>query len=533
MTSFLLRTIRRAGIKECKANIAGNWFIPLSALFYLLGNAGCSQDSNAFYVSAIVSFVLISAVCVLCPPFVPFFKRTAAGLRIVSLLSAFGICFCTWDILRFEPLIWGGDAFVQRTVFMFLALPFGFVFCLLFWDRLITGLKDIFQKAGVNGKEKIFILILILAYCTLVLVAYSNTNAFCHPGFDPSADRYDDTTALRDVVYTSDSADLTGRNAYILIDNAENDIRQPFFGIVSAPLMGIPSLTGWLVNKVIPSVSPSTFLAIAQVIILVISLYVLAVTLNLDCYQRAGFAAVFAGTFTYFLFSLLIEQYVVAFFCLMLTVHFLVKDKEKALAYSFASAGTLLTGGILVPFMLKREEKGAEAFIKIVERLFFYGIDFLALMLITGRTNLITGFWNNVATLSLFTGRSVSYPDRILQYLNFVGGCFLMPASAPEAMTVSQGMYNTWHLAQVSSVNIAGVVVIVLAVAGFVVKRKEKISKIALGWICFSMVMLILDKIRNGILKLVICFAIFLPMGIYNLIALSGMLRFLASQYPV
>ena len=44
----------------------------------------------------------------------------------------------------------------------------------------------------------------------------------------------------------------------------------------------------------------------------------------------------------------------------------------------------------------------------------------------------------------------------------------------------------------VQSVNVAGIIILVAAVSGFAVTRKDKLSKISLGWICLSSVVLML-----------------------------------------
>ena len=477
MTQYLIGRIKTLKLPEIISNLGKNWFIPLSALCFFLSNTGLQVE---FYYSAFTAFVLILLLSAVCPPFGSFFSETSLKHRIIALFSSLGICLCTWDILKYKPLFSLENAFLIRSVLVILALPFVFAVNLLFWKKIEGVIGTLIGKAEIKKAEWIVYLILFLIYGIFVAFSFMRTNAFY------------DTDLKLDVIYTSDSSALVENNAFILIDNVENDVRQPLFAVLSAPLLGIPGLIGSVLHKIIPSIPSVLIIDYGQIILLLAAALILAVELKLNWIQRICFVLIFSSTYTFLLFSLMMEQYVVAFFWLVMTIHFMINDSKEAWIFSYASTGTLLTSGVLVPFFLLRGEKGMEAVIKFVERLVIYGIEFVVLMLISGRLNLIMNFWNNVGVLSLFTGRSVGYGARVLQYFSFIAGVFYAPGSLEVHYDGYYGDYNTWQLAEVSTLNIAGLIIFALALAGFIISRKEKISQISLGWIGFSVILLIL-----------------------------------------
>ena len=474
MTLYLFNRFKTVSFKDLLTRLRGNWFIPISAVFYYLLNTGMPAFNNLpvnSYYSLMPAVILIAIICCLCDPFASFYNKTSVKVRAVALLSSIGICYCTWDILKYVYYLWDGEPLLLRLIFMILAIPFVFVLNLLFWDKLTAVLKSVLSKAKIKQYELVIYLILFVLFCVYVSFCFLNSQAFY--GTDYKVD----------VIYTSDSPLLVRYNAYIVFDHAENDFRQPFFGLFSAPLMGIPCLIGSL----IPAVPMALVLDYGQVLVLLFTAFLLAVELDLTPLQRICFVLMSASTYTYLLFSIMLEQYVISTFWLVLTVYLLNKDNKSAALSSFAASGTLLVSGIMVPVVLKPDERGVKLWTTWLKNLVLYGVDFVLLLIIADRFHVLWNAIDNLRFLSQFTGKTIGITDRILQYVNFAGGCFFAPESM--LMTVDY-TYASWQMAFVTSVNYFGVAVIVIALAGFIVTRNSFISKLALGWICLSVFVL-------------------------------------------
>ena len=505
MTFFLIEKIKSLKLKDCLSNLGSNWFIPLSAVFFLLTNTGMPNENGLpfeFYWSIIPSAILILVLSAVFPSFAAFMSRTKVKLRVIALLSSLGICYGLFDVLRDVPYAWGGNTFALRLLFLILGIPFVFAANLIFWDKFEALIVDIISEADIKKPEWIIYTILFLVFCALVSLCFLSSQAFYGTEYD------------LDIIYSSDSPELLKYNAYIALDHVENDVRQPLFAVFSAPLMGIPCLIGTLM----PFVPRALILDFAQILLLFFTALILACELDLSTIRRICFMLVASSTYTFLLFSLMMEQYIIAFFWLVLAIRYMSRDRKDALKFSYAASGTLLISGILVPFIVKPGKKGFELVFEWVKRLLIYGFEFLLMLLMAGRFNLILNALDNLAVLSLFTGKTIGYYERLLQYLNFVGGCFIAPAS--EAAVV-KNTYVGWHLSEVTSVSITGVIIIALSVAGFIVTRRSKISKFALGWICLSLFVLIVigwGIYENGLILYALYFGWPFYVLIFNLL---------------
>lgn len=385
---------------------------------------------------------------------------------------------------------------------MFLAIPFVYVLNVLFWSKLGSVLKDIIREAGIKRDEWTVYACICLLFCVFIAYCFLKSQAFYGTRF------------LVDIIYTSDSPKLLKTNVFIVIDHIENDLRQPLFAIFAAPLMGIPSFLG----EIIPGIPRALFIAFFQFILLMFSAFLLARALELSKVQRICFIVFSSLTYTYILFSIMIDQYVVAFFWLALTVYLMVKGKKYALLSSFAASGTLLTSGALVPFILIPKEKSGRSYKNWFINMLLYGFDFILLLLLSDRFHVL---WNSVKNLNIlikFTGTKLGLNSRVLQYINYVSSCFFAPAAAVKQL---QEGHSSWQLSEVTSVNYLGIILFVISVIGFIVTRRAKISQIAFGWLCFSIAVLVLagwGTSENGLILYALYFGWPFSVLIFNLL---------------
>ena len=509
MTQYFASRIKTISRKDCLSNLCGNWFIPFSAIFFLLTNIGLPAFKNLpvnSYYSFAPALLLITLAAAVCPPFSSVFARTSVKLKIISLADAVGICYCTWNVLKEKPYIFGGDTLLLRVIFMVLAIPFAFAVCLIFWERLVKILKDVISKTGADRTELFVYALLAVVFFAFATFCFLSSSAFYGEDYNV------------DIIYTSDSHKLLVNNAFIVFDHIENDFRQPLFGLFSAPFAGIPCLIG----SVIPVIPMALFLDYAQILLILTGMFIISSDLELNKIQRIFFMLIGSSAFTALVFSVMLEQYATAFFWLVLTLHLMVNKKKEAVAASYAASGALLVSGALVPFILKPEKLGKSSILLWLKDMVLYGVDFCLLIIMAGRFHLIWNGFEILTHLMKFTGKSVGFKDRILQYINFAGGCFL----APESLAVQmEGGYNGWQLAEVTSVNWFGIVILALALAGFFVTRKSIMSKAAFGWMLLSVAVLVIAGwgiSENGLFLYSLYFGWPFLILIFNLIKAVG-----------
>lgn len=472
--------LKSLSFREFFANFSRNWFIPVSALFFFLTNAGVTdldvplktRPAFDFYYAILPAVVAVAVISAVSSSFDTFMSRTKIKTRVIALLSALGACYCAFDVLKSVDYVWSGNTFVLRIVFMILGFPFAYVVNLLFWHKFESLIYGIIRENRITVIERMIYAALFILFCFYIVFCFLNSNAFYE------ADRY------VDVIYTSDSPALVKFNCFVLLDHFENDLRQPLFAVFSAPLMGIPCLVGSL----IPGIPMAVFIAFAQIIMMLFSAFILATELKLSPVQRICFILLSSFSYSFLLFAVMMEQYVVVVFWLVLTIHFMSHDKDSACMSSYAASGTLLISGALVPFILKPDKPDRGSIVSWIKHMCIYCIDFVLLLVLSGRIHLIVNAVDNFRALFSFTGEKVSIHNRLLQYLNFVGSCFF----APETKIVRfNGGYSGWYLAEASDINFIGIAIIFLSLAGFIVTRKNKLSVVSFGWMCFSVLVLV------------------------------------------
>ena len=504
MVQYLISKCKGIKISSLGSNLASNWFIPFSAVSYLLLNTGLPSqkwsEADSFF-AIIPAFFLLLLLSVVCDPFIEFFKTCSIRIKVISLLSAIGINYSTWLIMRYYPYVFGGNCFIFRTVFMILGIPFVTAACMLFWSRLEVLVRSVFSSIDFKKWELIVYAVVFLIICVLITVSFLSSRAFTGMNNQP------------DIIYTSDSTSLVKFNAYILLDHPENDIRQPLFGVFSAPLMGIPCLIG----NLIPGIPMAVVLGYAQLFLLIFTTFVLSTQLKLNPVQRTCFFVLVSASYQFLLFSIMLEQYITAYFWLVMTICFFNKEKTVN-TLSVAAGGTLLTSGVLVPFVFLPKKFNFDGFISLLKKLLGFGVDFVLVMVMMGRTHIILKSIDNLVLCSVYTGESVGLFKRILQYFNFIGSCFIAPAA--EVQTYEDNL-SSWQMSEVVSVNLLGVIVLLISLVSFFITRKDKISKFALGWMLYSFVILVLvgwGTSENGLILYALYFGWAFFVLVFNLL---------------
>jgi hypothetical protein len=255
------------------------------------------------------------------------------------------------------------------------------------------------------------------------------------------------------------------------------------FAVFAAPLMGIPCLLG----RLIPGISMALFVALFQLVLLWFALFLFAQELKLNQLQRTCFILLSSVTYTYILFSIMIDQYVISFFWLVLTIYLMNGDKKEAEYTSLAASGTLLVSGALVPFIFLPPKMNLKSLFVWIKGMLFYIIDFVLLMILSDRFHVLWNAIDNLRFLSNFTGKTIGFTERVLQYLNFAGSYFFVPESLVKTV---ENKYKGWQLADITNINFIGIIVVVMTIMCFIVTRKSKISQIAFAWFCLSIVVL-------------------------------------------
>lgn len=261
------------------------------------------------------------------------------------------------------------------------------------------------------------------------------------------------------------------------------------------PFSGIPSLLGAFT----PYVFRAWFLDIFQIALLILTNVILAVKLQFTKIQRICFVLFFSFTHACLLFSLLMEQYIVAYFWIVLAIIFVCDGKKQARLATCAAGGTLLTGLVLTPAIYPlhpQEEK--KTFFKWIADMFRTGVEYLLLVFLFCRLDVLIDSVDNMVRLGKFSGESVSMSNRVMQYTHFVRNLFIAPKAGPVS-----GDWISWQLDPIGSFSILGVIILVFTLLCFALVWKDKMARLCGVWILFSMAVLIIGgwgTAENGLI---------------------------------
>jgi len=222
-----------------------------------------------------------------------------------------------------------------------------------------------------------------------------------------------------------------------------------------------------------------------QILLLFVSQFMLARMLRLDAVKRICFMLLSCCTYAYILFSLMMEQYLVSCFWLILCVYVTAERGRAERLPFWGAGGSLLTSAILLPAMSEkspfRDFKGW--FMDMLK----YGLEFAALFLAFCRMDVVFELYSRLVYFGSFTGKAITMGDKLRQYTDFVCNIF----SAPDAGPCMAFGHISWQLNEQTGIRIAGIAILVLVLVSAVWNREKRSSRLAIFWVGFSVVMLL------------------------------------------
>lgn len=327
----------------------------------------------------------------------------------------------------------------------------------------------------LERSDKLFLIVLVSCYFCISSVLYFKTNIFYRPVY------HQQLFIPYDVIYTSDSGSLTDLNVYMNVSAVENDIRQPLFGLFSIPFAVlsefISSFFGFLPNfrYVIFSTIQSMLLGIAIILI--------SRMLGLKNYEKKLFIAMMISTFSFILFSFVYEQYIIALFYLIIAIYVGFCKRKEVNYYYIGAVGTLLTSGVIFPLTSKFD--GLKKWILNIAKCFF---TFVACMIFSGQILMIFTIDAKIKYLMRFSGNSLSFTDKLLQFIYFIKSIFI----APKSFVLENNYFYSYRIISVDFISRLGILLLLICFVSFILNRKNKFAKISFLWIIFSFLVLCL-----------------------------------------
>lgn len=304
--------------------------------------------------------------------------------------------------------------------------------------------------------------------------------------FFQSTGFYSATNEGYDIVYTADTDSLFNNMAYLALTYVENDLRQPLFAIFAAPFAGVPYLLTQLFGA-----SPTVLAVLlnsVQILMICGANLMLASLATKSPVRRAVFMLALGASYTTLLNTLMLEQYVTAYFWLMLAASCICTERTQERLGFYGATGSLLTNVALAPWFSAHNPVRSP--LRWLGDMVKLGLSFIVVMLAFARFDVIWSVGPKLASLVKFTGGDAwPFVDRVRQFVSFVHDCFLAPVASVSQGVAPDGILS-WRLAHPENWNLCGLVLLALMFAGFLLSRRDRLSQLAFYWTIFSFVLL-------------------------------------------
>lgn len=353
--------------------------------------------------------------------------------------------------------------------------------CLPYVVNFICSLDDF---------ERNYLIVMAAIAAVVIPFLYLHTTVWYHAVWE-------DVPQLYDVIYTTDSTEIYMTDCFTKILAEPNDIRQPLFGLFALPA----GLCGKLVSAVFFFVPDSYAIAMGmiQLILLSVAMVMLMRILKLGGAERIWFLLPASCSYTYLLHGLLLEQYVIAYFYVILVLYVYQKSDRLNFAY-FGAVSTLLTSGVLFPLISKGRE-WKKWLCDRVKCLLIY----LQIVILCGQLPQFLNVKEEIAGLMHFSGEKVTWTDKWIQFTHFLSGMLWAPDGA---IKVQYG--PCYRIAGQTEASYVGIAMLVCALCGFALSYREWLSKVALLWVAFSVIILFAvgwGTSENGLILYALYFA--------------------------
>lgn len=414
---------------------------------------------------------------------------TSSFLRFAAGICSAGICIFQWE--HFPDSAAGA---------LLAAVCFAFVF------PLVLGLYDRIWQTAVHvlsdlSKKELWLLgCLYIGMVTAMLMIFQKTAAFYG------------TEYPYDLIYTSDSPLLMKSNAFLWMTNPENDLRQPLFSAFSAPILGGSYLISWLVRA--DECWNAVLMNIPQIFILLLSGCLLARAMGLSDWKFMGFVVFFSATYPVGLFSCMMEQYIVALFYLVLFLYSAVWAAPNRVFF-WAAGGTLLTSLGLLPILPGNPKK--QTWETWFSELICSGMGFLVAVIAFGRLDVLLESVGSWMELRRFAGGPEPM-QRLAQFSVFLVSCLFAPEAGicPNADGV-----QSWQQMPAEGLSVLGIGLLLAALLGGFLSRRQTFSRIAVLWLAFAAVILAgfgWGCQENGLVLYTLYFGWAIPVLLFRLI---------------
>ena len=368
----------------------------------------------------------------------------------------------------FELLKINFNNILPLTIFIILSMSFTiFVFSFYALNNVLPLIKEFVKN--MEKSETIFFVVWTFVVSIFIIIFYSKTTIFYSPHY---LKENISQLAKWDVIYSLDTPYMIENNTFFSAQ--VSDITHPLFSLILLPINGmlrfIESIFHNIDNEFIIS------FAIFNLVILNIIAIMLKRILKSNWVMM-----LFAISHPCIIFSITSERYQMSVFSILCFVYLCIDRKYKECTYIVPIlGGTTITNMALIVFSNNFDDK-----IKWFKSCFKNGVVFLIGLIIFGRTaSIATMFLQINSQLDTFVQKTL-FIDKLKLYTHFFASTLF---ATPYTVIDIPYLRFTWQ--PVNSVNILGLILIIMVLISFYLNKESYYAQICFYWTAFSFILI-------------------------------------------
>ena len=261
-----------------------------------------------------------------------------------------------------------------------------FIIWYLISKFFLDSLVDFFKQ--FNKFENCILYTFLLVFTCINFLILLKTNAFVYPTKDDQI--------VVNVIFTADSSQLLAVNrldAFSSPNAGQNDIRHLLFGIIGIPFSMVFLPMSYILYFILKvsgfniyfSAIYGYFLTIGQAFLFSTSAVLLYRMLLKEINESFAklFSILFLVSFSTILFTMVVEQYAIALFTLILFVYYFVTKNDSKFPFIFSGL-SLTTSFAMFPFVIL-EQKKTKSYKKVIQNVWYIIILTLLLIIYFGQ----------------------------------------------------------------------------------------------------------------------------------------------------
>lgn len=441
-------------------------------------NLGTTQGRMGILVNIVLGLACACLLAICIPPWQELWSDWRWPFHMFSGLSAFGLAYARIRLISDHIAEYSGRAILRVIIFLG-CFFFLYLACMYLTTKILRVLWDSGYWSSIHGVE-LYVLVGCVLICGAACVWFSCSTELAYT-----------SKLAHDVIYQFDSPVMIRNMVHARFSDPTNGVHQPLFSIFAIPFAGVPYLTQALTGGSV--LTFVIFEGFVQAFVIMLGFSMLGFAIGLSRRARICWMLLLASSFSYFLFSLCIEQYAIGFFYTALLILVVSRSGRLDKFAAYGAAGTFTTSGLMFLPAIFCSSSWRAGFRSFIKRTMGLILELAFIMCALMRAPLLDWIFRGSRDMLRFASVSkhaLNFRDQIYQTVMMIRSMFLAPKSGALDVSVILGAdtplypelagFEVWGQLPVGQFSILGSILILAALTGAWICRDKIWARMAI-----------------------------------------------------